>query len=238
MTSNLEAIKQQLTAAQAAATKQQAAAQGDLKRQAARQQQRLSATAQAFKTAVGLLLSCMSTMAAAASVLQQSTLCLQQQRQADSDIRGSCVSLPGAAAPQLCAANAAGGDDDSAAAVAAAAAAAAAGVALSSSVAAGLADMVCLSGEELADLLGPEDDTCRMLLLELQQHQQAAAGAAAAAGQCRAAVIMPVSTPACQAGWHTGHVGAGGRGGCSTPAASTAAQQRCQPAGQQRYHFC
>ena len=32
--------------------------------------------------------------------------------------------------------------------------------------------MVCLSGEELADLLGPEDDTCRMLLLELQQHQQ------------------------------------------------------------------
>lgn len=31
--------------------------------------------------------------------------------------------------------------------------------------------MVALSGEELSDLLGPEDDTCRMLLQQLQAQQ-------------------------------------------------------------------
>jgi hypothetical protein len=36
----------------------------------------------------------------------------------------------------------------------------------------GLADMVCLTGDELADLLGPEDDTCRMLLQQLHTQQQ------------------------------------------------------------------
>lgn len=62
----------------------------------------------------------------------------------------------------------------------AAAAAAAAAV-----VASGLADMVCLSQDELADLLGCEDETCQLLLAAAPHNDgcaAAAAGSAAADG--------------------------------------------------------
>jgi hypothetical protein len=165
--STLDQVKQQLLAAQEAASKQQAAADAAAKRTAARQQQRLSASAQALGTAVGLLLSCMATMAAAAGVLQHSMQSMTQQ-QLMLDVRGSCSSLPdsgGVGAMVRTAPNTeqAGGQTVQSRLHAKAEATAAA---------AGLADMVCLSGEELADLLGPNDDTCRMLLLELQQQQQ------------------------------------------------------------------
>jgi hypothetical protein len=153
VSSNLEQIKQQLSAAHEASTKQQASAESSLKRQASRHQQQLTAVAHALRTACALLLSCMATMAASAGVLQHSMHSLQQQRHQQQP----CTLLE-AAAP------ADSGPESLAAAGAPVCAAAAA-------AAAGLADMVALSGEELADLLGPEDDTCRMLLQQLQAQQ-------------------------------------------------------------------
>ena len=163
--STLDQVKQQLVAAQEVATKQQAAADAAAKRTAARQQQRLAASAQALGTAVGLLLSCMATMAAAAGVLQHSMQSMTQQ-QLMLDVRGSCSFLADCGGVgALAARNLTQQPSQQAVQSQLNTAAAETG-------AAGLADMVCLSGEELADLLGPGDDTCRMLLLELQQQQQ------------------------------------------------------------------
>lgn len=156
MSSNLEQIKQQLTAAHEASTKQQATAESSLKRQAARHQQQLTVVAHALLTACALLLSCMATMAASAGVLQHSMHSLKQQQHQQQPGKASSASLE-AAAPA----------DSSPESLTAAGVS----VSVAAAAAAGLADMVALSGDELADLLGPEDDTCRMLLQQLQAQQ-------------------------------------------------------------------
>lgn len=142
---DLDKCKEQLAAATAAADsvkQKHSAAETAARRAASKQQQRLAAVGHAVKAVGSLLLACLAAMASSAAVLQQHT----QEAAATRDRE--------AAAREQAEAADASGDDSSGAAAAAAA-----------MVASGLADMVCLSHDELADLLGAEDETCRLLTL-------------------------------------------------------------------------
>jgi hypothetical protein len=155
VTNDLERFKEQLTAAQAAADaagKKQAAADGAARRAAARQQQARAAASQAVVAVARLLFSCLAVISGAAAVMQQHSR-VQPETPAASD--GAVV------ARQSKTSNAA---------------AAAAAV-----VASGLADMVCLSQDELADLLGCEDETCQLLLAAAPHDDSCAAAAAGSA---------------------------------------------------------
>jgi hypothetical protein len=110
----------------------------------------------------------MATMAAAAEVLQTSGAYLQQQQQQRLRLAAAAGSDSSSSSGAMQAGQGVAQSSSPAAAAAAAAASGDAGVL----AAAGLADMVCLTGDELADLLGPEDDTCRMLLQQLHTQQQ------------------------------------------------------------------
>jgi hypothetical protein len=168
VTCDLERIKQQLAVATAAAAKQAAAVDGSLKRQTAHQRQRLAAACHALPSLARLLLSCMATMAAAAAALQQHA---SQQQQA-ALLRASVDSSLGSACTTLVPAPACEHQSGALVIAGMGAQQQAEEAGRCASLAAGLADMVCLTGDELADLLGPNDDTCR-LLVGLQQQQAA-----------------------------------------------------------------
>jgi hypothetical protein len=156
VTNDLERFKEQLAAAQTAAdtaAKRQAAADSSARRNTARQQQVIVATSQAVAAVARLLFSCLAVMSGAAAVMQQHCTAQQAVPPAAESVAGG-QSSPGS--------------------IAAAAAAAAV-------VASGLADMVCLSHDELADLLGCEDETCQLLLAAAPHDDSCAAAAAGSA---------------------------------------------------------
>lgn len=144
VSNDLDTCKEQLVTATAAAdtaNNKHAGAEAAARRAAAKQQQRLAAAGHAITAVASLLLACLAAMTAAATALQQ------HMRD------NAAAAAAGTASGQQAATVDVRGSMDSTAAAAAA----------SAMVASGLADMVCLSREELTDLLGEEDETCKLL---------------------------------------------------------------------------
>jgi hypothetical protein len=176
VTNDLERFKEQLTAAQTAAdaAAKKQTAADGAARRAAARQQQEVAAASEAAVAIAGLL--LSCVA----VMSGAAAVMQQHAKA----------AAAAAAPD-------GGQSNSSSNKTAAAAAAAV-------VASGLADMVCLSQDELADLLGCEDETCQLLLAAAPHSDgdaAAAAGSAAAdgiAGAAGTAGYAASATPAVQ----------------------------------------